>query len=126
MATIVSRGITPHPPYSHILLLLASFRHIPQPIPLPFARNASPKFTEERRRPRNCRASVSPPPSPVHLPRSEHRRPSVELLGRAPPRVRTANPLSLFSIPSLFSPPLSTVVGMRLGAMSRQGGEFPE
>jgi hypothetical protein len=116
----------PPPLDGHLLLLLTSFRHIPQPIPLPFARSGLPKFAEERRHPCNCRASGAPPPSPMHLPHSEHHRPSVELLGRAPPRVRTANPCSLFSLPRPFSPPLSVVIGMRLGAVSRQGGEFPE
>jgi hypothetical protein len=47
-------------------------------------------------------------------------------IGRAPPRVRTANPLSLLSLPRPFSPPICVVIGMRLGAVSRQRGELPE
>jgi hypothetical protein len=73
-----------------------------------------------------CLAEVHQGESPVHLPCSEHCRPSVELLGRAPPRVRTTNPLSPLSFPCSFSPPFSTVVVMHLGAVPCQIGELPE
>lgn len=98
VATTVSRGITP--PDGQPLPLLASFRHNTQPTPLPCARRASPKFTEEHSRPRVHRAAGPPKPPSVRLPCLERRRLSVELLGRATPWVRTANP----PLPSLPSP----------------------
>jgi hypothetical protein len=120
--TITSRGITPPPP------MVISFPWSPHSTTFPsqFLSLRSLCLVEQRCRPRNCRASGPPPPSPMHLPRSEHCRPSVEPLGRAPPRVRTTNPLSPLSLPRPFSPPFSVVAGMRLGAVPCQRGELPE
>jgi hypothetical protein len=62
----------------------------------------------------------------MRLSRLEHCRPSVELLGRAPPWVRTVNPLFPLSLPHSSSPPFSVVAGVCLGVVSRRRCELPE
>jgi hypothetical protein len=59
------------------------------------------------------------------LPRLEHRRPSVELIGRAPPWVRTANPPSPLSLPRSSSPLFSAIVGVRLGPLHAEEASSP-